>query len=364
MTSNAEIQQSFTLPISYESESNPRYSVSNKTKINRLILHPNYLISLNSETDQLFAGVSYRYEKTSDPLISQDREDPSLDFGWKHDYETGMFSATAKYYEQSTRVSEFTDSGLVEFTNSNLENRDNTRKTYTVLFDWKKNLTERMSIIFNSNVTKVKFDELDTAGLVNFQNESLNTSLNFPLNERIEMLTQLFISRYNPEGEVNTSSETIGYNLGFRWKASENFNIDASAGTNETLSNNVAKSKYKSWQASLSLNYSTLKTNSHFIATRGNIPSSTGTLNEQNRVAANWIYNLSDEDNIALEYIWAQNLSLNKIQINSFTAKYTNKISLSLDYSISVSHKNREDNITKSDSNSVMASIIYNYSEM
>ena len=344
----ASIEQSLTLPLTFEYESNPLFSASDEQSINRVILAPNYSIRANQGTEQWFAVASLRLEQSSDQTISQNRNDPSINLGWTHDYETGQFGVTALLNDQSTRVSEFTDSGLLS--------NDNTRKTRSLSVNWLNSLSDRTSLRLNGAVSNVTFDGQNTTGLVNYRNESIDATLNYTLSEQMEIFTQLFFSRYKPEGVNSLNSETSGFNLGFTWNVNEKFNITASAGTNETKST----SNNKSWQAMLNMQYATLRSNSHLSLSRSQSPASTGNINETNQIAAGWLYNLSEKEEIALDVRWGQNLTQNKTETKSLTANYTRQISLSWDFSLSATHRNRNEGLFSVSSNSAMASIIYN----
>lgn len=353
----AVIQQSFALPLMYEYESNPRFSVTDEQSINRVILVPAYSITANQDTEQWFATANLYLEQSSDQTISQDRNDPSLNIGWSHDYETGQFGVTALLNNQSTRVSEFADSGIVS--------GDNTRKTRSLSVNWLNTLSDKTTLTFNGNATNVTFDGLVTTGLVDYRNESINATLNYTLSEKIEIFSQLSFSRYTPEDVNSLNSETKGINLGLIWNVNEKFNMTASAGTNETKSeSNIQNtSNNKSWQALLNMHYTTVRTNSHLSISRSQSPGSTGSLNETNQLAAGWTYNLSEQEEISLEATWGQNLTLNKTETKSLSANYTREISLSWDFRISAIHRNRDDILTSASSNSIMASVIYSLPE-
>ncbi len=347
----ASIEQSVTLPLTFEYESNPLFSASDEQSISRVILTPNYSIRANQGTEQWFVIASLRLEQSSDQTISQNRNDPSINLGWIHDYEMGQFGVTALLNDQSTRVREFTDSGLLS--------NDNTRKTRSLSVNWLNNLSDRTSLSLNGAVSNVMFEGQNTTGLINYRNESIDATLNYTLSEQMEIFTQLFFSRYKPEDVNSLNSETSGFNLGFTWNVNEKFNITASAGTNEIKST----SNNNSWQAMLNMQYATLRSNSHFILSRSQSPASTGNINESNQIAAGWSYSLSDKEEIAFDTSWAQNLSLNKTETKSLTVNYTQHISLSWDFSLSVTHRNRDDELFSVSSNGAMASIIYNIPE-
>ena len=347
----AVIQQSIILPLTFEHETNPGFSSTVEQPINRAIFVPNYSLVVNNGTEQLTATASLRVERSSDQTISEDRNDPSINLVWQQDYETGNFSVAALMNEQSTRVSEFTDSGLVY--------ADNTRNTRTATINWLNNLTEITSLTLNGTITDVTFDRQVTAGLVDYTYEFLNTRLSYSLGEQTQSFAQLSFSRFKPEDINGIVNETRSYDVGLTWQANEIFNMTVSAGANETESN-LSDSSTKSWQAMFSMQYTTLRTNSHLSVSRNQTPSSTGSINEMNQLTAGWTYNLSEIDNIALGFNGVQNLTLNNTETKSLSVNYTRQINLSWDFRLSILDRNINDNLTSVTSNSVMASIIYN----
>ena len=358
----AVTQQSFTLPITLEYDNNPRLSVINEQPVRRYSLMPEYSFRVTQGIDEWFATASLYIEKSSDQTINQDRTDPSLKIGWTHNYETGQFDVTAFLQNQSTRISEFTDSGLVEFSDNGLISGDNTRKTRSLSLEWLHDLSDRTSLTVNSGVTTAVF-EGQSIGLVGYRNELLNATLNYNLNEQVVTITQLFISQYTPDDVNSVSSRTAGFNLGFRWNVNEQFNMSVNAGSNETINNDQSRSHFKNWQAMFNMSYITLLTRSSLFLSRNQSPGATGSLNENNQLEASWTYNLSEDDDFSLTYRWIENLTLDNIETKSLTAKYAHEINLSWGFVFSATHKNRDDILTSSSSNSVKASIVYNLPE-
>ena len=349
LTANAfaATSQSITLPLSYAYETNPLYSASDKRPISRVSLTPQYSITSNKGANQWFSGASLNLVKTSDQSISQDRSDPSLNMGWTHNYETGRFSVTGLLNDQSTQVTEFTDSGLIA--------GDNTKKIRTASLNWSNSLTERTSLTLGGNITNASFHGVVTTGLVNYKNESSNAKLNYALSERADVFTQFTYSRYLPENSTNTSN-TKSINLGFTWTVSEIINTTVSIGANETENNNNSS---ESWQANINTNYATPRTNTLFSLSRSLDPSSTGNLSESNQLALGWSYSLTERDNISLNMSWQENLSTNKTITNQISANYAKELNLSWDFRLTTAHNSREDKLTNVSSNSIMASIIY-----
>ena len=345
--------QSLTMPLAVGYESNPQLSATNKNAISRVTLNPNYSITSNDGPNQWFSTASLNLVRTSDQDISQDRNDPSLNVGWKHDYEIGQFSVTGFLNDQSTRVSEFTDSGLIS--------GDNTKTTRSLSVNWRNSLTDRTSLTLGGSVTEASFHGTTTTDLVNYINETSNVRLGYTLSEKTEVFTELFYSVYRPEATNSLDSKTKSLNLGITWSANERLNLTASAGLNESKTENTNSDQ--NWQASLDMQYATLRTNSHFSLSRSQSASSLGSITESNRLLVDWSYDLSERDNVEFQVSWLQNLTPNTTETEQFSANYTREISLAWDFRLSAEHKAREDDLTNASSSSIMASIIYKLSD-
>ena len=344
---SAAVIQSLTLPLSFSHETNPRYSTTNQQSISRTTLTPRYSISSNSGANQWTSSASLNAVRTSDQNISQDRNDPSLNLGWTHNYETGQFSVTGLLNDQSTQETEFTDSGLIS--------GDNTKKTRTVSVKWHNSLTDRTSLTLGGNITNVTFHGLTTTGLVNYKNESSNAKLSYALSEQTNVFTLITYSHYLPKNSANTSNAK-SIDLGITWNASEKINTTLSIGANETENNNNSS---ESWQASINSNYATPRTDTQFRLSKSLAPSSTGSFIESNQLALGWLYSLTERDNISLNMSWRENLSTNKTITNQISANYTKELNLSWDFHLTTAHNSREDELTNVSSNSIMLSLNY-----
>lgn len=343
------VEQSLRLPLTFEFESNPQLSVSNEQSVNRRIFVPNYSISSNEGTNPWFVNASMRVERSSDQDISQDRDDPSLNLGWTHHYETGEFGVTGLIEDQSTRVSEFEDSGLVR--------RDNTKKSRILTVNWLNSLNNRTSLALDGTTTRVDFVGSSTIGFVDYRDDSISTKLNYNLSEQLQTFTRISFSLYQPDVVNSINTETRSMDLGIDWAVNEKLNITASIGPNKAIREDQAFRT--SWQGSFSMQYATLRTRSDLSLSRDQSPSSTGNLEESYRIATGWSYSLTERDNIALDLSWRQNLTLIKNETLIFTTNYTRELNLSWDFGLSAEHKVRDDRLTNASSSSIMASIIY-----
>ena len=349
------VEQSLTIPLSYEFESNPALSISDEKSATLTSLAPSYSLFSTHEINPWFINLALRAVRSSDQTISQNRDNPSLGLGWTHHYETGQFVVSGLTSEQSTRSRELTDSSLVS--------GDNTRKSDSLSVNWLNNLSDRASLNLGGDSTRVKFTGLATTGLVNFRNETASTKINYSLNEKVDTSVSFSSSRYLPESTTINEATTNAFNLGLSWNASKQFILNTSAGLNETVFKNNAQAKKKSWQAMLSMQYNTLRSNSLINLSRSQSPDSTGSINETNRIAAGWTYSLSEKENLIFDLNWWQNLTLNKAKTSQYSVKYTRQISLSWDFSLSAAHRISELQQGNASNTSVMTSVIYKLPE-
>jgi hypothetical protein len=338
-------QHSVTLPLSLEYETNPRLSEDNRQSVRRTILQPDYSLTGTQGTEQWFARAKLNIERSSDTSISADREDPLIDLGWVHEYETGQFGLTAHFDKRSTRLSEFEDTGLLV--------EDNTRRTRSLAVEWRNALSDRYSLAVNADITKVTFDEA-TADLNEYRNEAISAQLGYSLDEQTESFARLSLSRFDPD---TASSETDFRSLaiGITRSLNNRFSISGSAGINDTS----GASNESGWQAMLDMEYLTERTRSQFSLSRTRSPSGAGVINEANQVTAGWTYGLSEWADIGVDVNWRENLDANPGQTILLRANYNRQISRHWDFRLSAQHRNRDDEIINASSNSLTASLIY-----
>ena len=337
-------EQSLSLPLSVDYESNPRLSETNKQSVRRTQLTPDYSLTATDGNDQFFTKLRLRIERSSDTSISSDREDPSIDLGWKHEHETGQFGLTAHFDKQSTRLSELEDTGQIS--------NDNTRKSRSLSANWGNALSERYSLNLDANITKVSFDNAGS-GLNDYRNKSVSAQLGYSLNEQTETFARLSFSRFEPVSTGTTNTKSL--DVGATWTISERFNLSGSVGINDTS----GASNESGWQAMLDMSYITARTRSSLGISRTRAPSSAGVVNESNQLRAGWTYNLSERNDIGVDLNWRENLSTNTSQTLRLGANFTHQLSPAWDLRVSAQRLNRDDDISDASSNTVTATLVY-----
>ena len=338
-------QQSLTLPLSLEYESNPRLSPNNQQSARRTTLIPAYTLMATQGNDEFSIDLGLNIERSSNQSASADREDPSVGLGWSHTYETGQYGLTANFSEQSTRISEFDDTGL--------STNDNTRQSSSIGGNWSTALSDRYTFTLDGNITKAEFDST-TASLNDFKNKNVNAQLGYSVNEQIESYVRVAFSRFEPA--TGNKSNTRSIVLGADWDVSEQLSVNGNLGVNKTGSDS-------GWQAMLDANYMTARTQTQFGLSRSRSPSSAGIINESNQLSAAWSYDLSAKENLGVNFNYQENLSANESETMRLSANYTRALAPEWDFRISASHRNRDDSISSASSNSLTATIIYKLSD-
>ncbi len=364
----AETLQSFTLPLSYQVEGNPRLFVNDSLieSVNRVILVPAYSLMIDQGTEQIFANASLHIERSSNQIISEDRNDPSINIGWLHEYSKGQFDISALVIDRSTRESEFDQSSIVRF--------DNTRQNRSLLFNWLQSLGARTSITLNTEATNVGYAK-QTIGLSDFKYGLIGATWSYTTNGQVDIFTTFSYIGYMSDG-TNTvrsnESNAESIDIGIKWTVNEKVDITSSIGLNQRyqllgLSNSSAvydESTIASWQGLLNIQYMTLRTNTQLGITKGLSPLSSGIV-ETNQLRVAWNYSLTERQQVGFNFGWRERLERIRIRTMNILANYIYEITPSWDFILTAENRNRVDssNLATAYSNSLMISIVYKIPE-
>ncbi|MFY9328483.1 MAG: hypothetical protein WAO76_10755 [Georgfuchsia sp.] len=294
-----EFQQSITLPMTLEYDSNPAMSVTDKKGVTRAILTPDYNLTTNYGIDEYKLGLGLRVERSSDQEISVNRDDPSLSLGWQRQTEAGGFGLVAKYAEASTRFTELQESGLVQV--------DGTRTTYTVGGNWSKALSERSTLAADAEYKDVAYDG-GGGTLIDFTNTSAGLTYSRVLNEHIEPFMRTTVSHYEPSSSalLSSSFNFVSVMGGVNWKLSENLDWTGQAGPTR-ISGQTTDS---GWQGSVILHYLGRHHDALLDVGRYVSASGEGGFVEVDQVKGTWGYAIDELTRAGLEASRRRNRSI------------------------------------------------------
>jgi hypothetical protein len=314
----ADWQQSISVPMTLESDSNPTLAPGNGAKIKRTRIAPDYRLTGAFGLDEIAAGLALQIERSSDKNISQPRQDPTLYLNWRRLTQTGEFGLATKYQEASTRTSELNESGLTV--------RDGTRKTQSLGGNWRSTISERSSLAASADLTTVAYD---MGTLTGYSNTSLSLSYNFAWSERIEPFLRLAVSHYVPDGTAGFSSDNRSLTGGLRVIANENMEWTAQLGRSRLTSpTNPANHASTS---GLEGSFAFRRTGQSHVATiefsRSVGASGTGGYIESDQLKASWSYTIGARNQVGLDASRRNTKNLLPNTMNQLSAWATHELS-------------------------------------
>jgi hypothetical protein len=278
-------QQSISVPMTLESESNPTLAPTGGTRLGRTRVVPDYKLSGTFGVDQIGAGLALQIERASDRTISQPRQDPSLFLDWKRETLHGEFGLSTRYQEASTSTSELYETGLIV--------RDGTRKTQSLSGNWRSAFSERSSLAANADRTSVAYDG---GTLTNYTNTNLGLTYNYAWNERCEPFLRLETSHYSPDGAVSSPSSSGTLTGGVQFKISEILELTAQAGRRK-----VSGADSGTWQGNFALRHTGRSQTAIFEISRTNSASGAGGFVESDSVKGGWSYSIDARTNSGVD---------------------------------------------------------------
>lgn len=287
-------QQSVSLPATLERNSNLPLSATKRQGVSRLIIMPAYSLAGDYGIDQLKAGLGLSVERSSDQSVSMNREDPSLQLGWRHLTETGDFSLTTKYDQVSSRLTELQETGLAT--------ADSSRKTWFLGGNWRSAVTELSTLTTDADYKTVRYD----AGTqTNFNNISAGISWNYGWSERIEPFLRVSVSHYDPD-KITVTAATSDYyaaTAGVKVKASEHLEWTAQGGRNRV----VARTTDTGWQGSLAMQYRGDRYDAALNVGRSVTTSGDGGFVASDLAAGTFSYAIDERSGLGLSASWQDN---------------------------------------------------------
>ena len=305
------VLQQFSLPLSIEHDSNPTLAENNKQSIWLYTASPTYTISAVENQSRWYGALGVRLQRSSDKNISIDREDPNLVAGWERQLERGDFKLVANYNESSTRTTELRTTGLV--------NQDITATRKSLAAEWTRLLTERLSLALGAELLKSSYD---APGFTGYTTKSIDSSLNYQVNEKLTTFVSAGYVRYKSDSQVDLAASntqnTQNYLVGVTYLFSPQLDFSMAIGVNHTSSAGSGK------LANASINYSVDRHIIKGAMGRSVAASGIGDFQESDSYSLGYSYMLSDKSEIGTAFSYQKNNSLNTNEtmfLNSFYSR-------------------------------------------
>lgn len=337
--------QQISVPVALDYDTNARMVSTDAKSIWRSTITPHYSVTGVQGLNQWFAEANLRVERSSDQAVSLDREDPSLNFGWRHELETGQVGIRFGYDETSSRISQLDETGQ--------STGDNSRISKSFAIEGQQNLTDKLSLGMNVESKKMTFDG---GGNPDSRSHSAGLTLSYLWDEKLEPYLQLMVNRYVPD---TRAPATNFYSLatGVKWKVSDRLDVIVNGGKNKIS----GPAQDIGWQAGVEASYQAEKTNFTAGLSRSIKPSGNGGFIESDQIAGGWSCLMSDRSRTGIDLNIRKNNGGNQGEVYRISAWYERDLSAFWNLRASVLHK-ISDNVNQSASGNVLGlSLVYTY---
>lgn len=286
----------------------------------RYTLTPNLSLSRQDEVDNISIRGSLNIVRSSvsEDLIL-DREDPSFNANWAHQFNRGSFSLGGNYVKNSTRVSELDQTGLVFRDGNSISKSVNTGLNYE--------LSDRINTTLNLALNKQTYTD---SNLADFKSYVSSIQINYEYSEKISFYTNGGYSKfYNQQnGQVvavgqNDSSQNLKrISFGVNYQYSPAMDFDFSFGQNQLSTGD------NGWVAGANMSYEPSEYTIFKAAySRGYYASGLGAFQESDNLNVNLSRVVSAFDRVGFSFSWNINRSLNTNNTKNFNAFYNHDLS-------------------------------------
>lgn len=287
-------------------------------------IQPNYKIQHNSEKNTQYIDLGLTLQRSTDPDISVNREDPRITVGMSHLLTNGAISATAGYLRRSTRISELSETGLVvddgslfnRFANLSAVYQPNARTTST-------NILSYSNTTFSGSNQLREFDSL-----------SISSNLNYELNKVFSLKGNLVVTEIS---RSTGKSYLINPMAGFNWLPSPYIEVDILFGFNRvTIQDLPDETGYSS---TIKVSYEADLNNYNASYIRSVRPTGLG-FQESDRLNLGWRHSFNESTDLSANYQLNKNKTVNDIQTHISSINFNKK--LNNDWGLGLYLKNKQ----------------------
>ena len=339
---DSSFSQSLNLSAALIYDTNPLLSQQEEAVwINRL--QPHYKIQHNSEQNEQYFDMGVTLQRSSDPDISVNRQDPKITLGFSHLFSRGAIGANVGYLRRSTRISELSETGLVIDDGSMFNRFLNLTATYQP-----NDLTTSNTLLSYSTTTYSGANQLRA-----FDNLSINSSLNFELNE---VLTTKFNIGLTEITRSTGKSYLVNPMAGFNWLAKPNLELEMLLGLNRVMVQSLPDDTGFSATTNLSYKAEFNSYNASYI--RSVRPTGLG-FQESDRVNLVWKHTLNESTYFGINLQNNKNKNINEIETQISTINFNKKINQ--EWGLNLYYKNKKIQRQVQDASANILGFVINY---
>lgn len=349
VASAATWQPAITVPSTVEYDSNPLLLTSGEKGVTRTIIAPDLSLVGTSGPDEFQFGLGVYVVRSSDTDIVTDREDPRLKLGWQRETETGGFGFTARYEESSTLSTAVQETGVVA--------ADGTQKLYTLGGNWRRALSERSTLLNETDYTHVTYD---IPTLINYDELATRLTWNYAWSERTEVFTRLGVRRYEPEKGSATASSSNSYTptVGVNFQVSEQLKGTVYAGVNQVSGSGDGPKG----QGGFSLQYAGERFDALVDAGRSTVASGDGGFVEADTLRGTFSYAIDEVRRTGFDASWQDTKGQTPNTLINYSAWVSQELSPFWNARLFFTYKERkQDSLPDASANVVGLTLTYSY---
>jgi hypothetical protein len=358
----SEYSLEYSVEAGYEYNDNVGFSSDDEIDVSGgLITFP---VTLTRRTERLETALSGEATSTKYDDSDFDSDDQDLNLRSSYQLERGGLNGYAGYKRDSTRTSEFLDTGVVGLRATRVE-RASAGASGDYMF------TEKNGILLGADYSDVEYDSPIYS---DYDYVSGNFGWRHQWREQTSLILQGTASRYENDGETEVTSDTLGVQAGFETQVSEALKASLLmgwAGVETDYSSNSTQLSQSNdsndvFQMNGKLRYRQERYDLSAEVRSGTRPSGDGTLNEDHQVNLKYGYSVTERSNLDLTLIVGTTESL---ESDTNRERDYARARVRLDYRLTESwyvagtymfsyqDRNREDG--SADSNQVNLSLIF-----
>lgn len=344
--SGLTLQHQLSVPTLLEYDTNPTLTSVNSTAIWRLSVTPRYTLNAYDDQNIWTLGAAINLQRSSDQIVSQDREDPTVNAAWKHEYALGSYGITASYAQSSSRVSELKSTGLVF--------NDGTSLNQNIGANYSRNFNEHVTFTINGAYSEQTFSG-QSAGLTNYTNQSVTPNISYAWSERLSTYLQGSYSQYKPSGGVTT--DLVSAVIGTMYKPSEKLDLSINGGLNHTS----GFTSGTNFQGGMTVNYASSERRTYTATyAKAATASGLGRIIQSDAFSAGIVYTLNDLDSLGATYSYYKSSDVNQFEFQQLSMFGARDLNADWQARLTYSHKMSASNISNADGDVLGLSLIYN----
>ena len=296
-------QQNGSARISTEYDSNPAMVTAYRVGVWRSLFEPSYNIKRTSDANEMSAGLALKIARSSNKVVSQNRDDPSVFINGQMQSGIGDFAMSARYDEADTRINEIDITGPVLV--------NGTRVSSAISANWSDALSEHSTLSMDGAYQDISYRG---ATLVGFVTRTAGMMFRHALNERSASFVKVSYAHYEPTN-VNAASQLSSAVVGWDWKALDNLDINLQAGKTKLTGASMGK------QGAATVNYTGQRTSLVLNADRQITASGLGGFVTVDHVSGSWSYAWSEFSKAGIDQAWRENRSITNV-VNRTTSAW------------------------------------------